>query len=99
MTVVRLAVVLLLVASGLVVFYGLVLDRSGQNIVFTVLGLGVFGLTLVFVASWFFGNAMRDARRAQASRAIVGSFVGGAFAIAAAMSLAAASVFAILRLI
>ena len=46
---VRIAVVAVLVASGLVVFYGLILDRSGQNIAFTVAGLAVFGLTLAFI--------------------------------------------------
>jgi hypothetical protein len=96
MTAVRVAVALVLVAAGLVVFYGLVLDRSGQNIAFTVAGLAVLGLTSAFVAAWFFVSSLAQARLGRAARAISGSVAGGLFAIAAAMSLAAASVFAIL---
>lgn len=96
MTLVRIAVVLVLVASGLVVFYGLILDRTGQNIAFTVAGLAVFGLTLIFVAAWFLANALRDAKWGRVGRAVFGGFAGGVFAIGAAGSLAAASVFAIL---
>ena len=51
MTLVRIAVVVVLIASGLVVLYGMILDRSGQNIAFTVAGLAVFGLTLAFIAA------------------------------------------------
>jgi hypothetical protein len=95
-TAVRLAIVLVLIASGLVVFYGLILDRSGQNIAFTVAGLAVFGLTLAFVAAWFLLSAMTAARWGHSIRAIGGGLLGGFFAIGAAMSLAAASIFAIL---
>src|SRR3972149_2639929 len=61
-TLVRIAVVVVLIASGLVVFYGLILDRTGQNIAFTVAGLVVFGLTMAFIAAWFLGRALTDAR-------------------------------------
>lgn len=96
MTLVRIAVVVVLVVSGLVVFYGLLLDRTGQNIAFTVAGLVVFGLTMAFVAAWFLGRALTDARWGRSGGAILGGLVGGLCAIGAAMSLAAASVFAIL---
>ena len=96
MSVVRIAVVLVLVASGVVAFYGLVLDRSGQNIAFTVAGLAVFGITLAFVAAWFLMRALADARWGRTGGAIAGGLAGGLFAIGAAMALAAASVFAIL---
>ena len=56
------AVVVVLVASGLVVLYGLILDRSGQNIAFTVAGLAVLGLTLAFISAWFLTRALTDAR-------------------------------------
>jgi Na+/phosphate symporter len=95
-TLVRLAVVVLLVLSGLVVFYGLILDRTGQNVAFTVAGLLVFGLCMVFTSAWFLGRAMTDARRGRTSGAILGSLAGGICAIGAAGSLAAASVFAII---
>ena len=96
MTAVRVAVALVMLAAGLVVFYGLVLDRTGQNVAFTVAGLAVLGLTSAFVAAWFFVSALTQARLGRAARAISGSLLGGLFAIAASMSLAAASLFAIL---
>ena len=96
MSVVRLVVVLLLLGSGAVAFYGLVLDRSGQNIAFTVAGLAVFGVSLAFIAAWFLARALSDARWGRSGGAIVGAVAGGLFAIASAMALAAASVFFIL---
>lgn len=96
MTLVRIAVVVVLVVSGLVVFYGLILDRTGQNIAFTVAGLVVLGLTMAFIAAWFLGRALTDARWGRSAGAILGGLAGGLFAIGAAMSLAAASIFAIL---
>jgi hypothetical protein len=95
-TVVRIAVVVVLIASGLVVFYGLILDRSGQNIAFTVAGLAVFGLTLAFISAWFLSRALTDARWGRTGGAIAGGLAGGLFAIGASMSLAAASIFAVL---
>ena len=92
----RIAVVVVLVGSGLVVFYGLILDRTGQNIAFTVAGLVVFGLTMAFMAAWFLGRALTDARWGRSGGAILGGMAGGLFAIGSAMSLAAASIFAIL---
>ncbi len=62
MALVRIAVIVVLVASGLVVLYGLILDRSGQNIAFTVAGLAVLGLTLAFISAWFLNRALADAR-------------------------------------
>lgn len=92
----RIAVVVVLLGSGLVVFYGLILDRTGQNIAFTVAGLVVFGLTMAFIAAWFLGRALTDARWGRSGGAILGGMAGGLFAIGSAMSLAAASIFAIL---
>ena len=65
---VRIAVVVVLVASGLVVLYGLILDRSGQNIAFTVAGLAVLGLTLAFISAWFLTRALTDARWGRTGR-------------------------------
>ena len=95
-TLVRLSVVVVLIASGLVVLYGLILDRSGQNIAFTVAGLAVLGVTMAFVAAWFLMRALTDARWGRSGGAVVGGLAGGMFAIGAAMALAAASIFAIL---
>ncbi len=95
MTPARLAVVVLLVVSGLLTFYGMILDRSGQNFLFTVVGLLVFGLCLVFVASWFLSHGLSEARRGRTAAALLSALVGGLCAIAAAAALAAASVFAI----
>ena len=51
MTIVRLAVIFVLMVSGVVAFYGLVLDRSGQNIAFVVAGLAVLFAPLAFAGS------------------------------------------------
>ena len=97
MALVRIAVVVVLVASGLVVLYGMILDRSGQNLAFTVAGLAVLGLTLAFIAAWFLTRALTDARWGRAGGSLLGAAVGGLFAIAAAGCLAAASVFTFIR--
>ena len=97
MALARIAVVVLLVASGALAFYGLVLDRSGQNIAFTVAGLAVFGLTLAFIAAWFLGRALTDARWGRSGGALIGALAGGLFAIGAALALAGASVFMFIR--
>jgi hypothetical protein len=96
-TLIRIAVVAVLIVSGLVAFYGLILDRSGQNIAYTVAGLAVFGLTSAFIASWFLARALTDARWGRSGGAVVGAFAGGIFALSAAMTLAAASVFMFIR--
>ena len=96
MTVVRLAIVFVLIVSGIVAFYGLVLDRSGQNIAFVVAGLAVFGLTLAFISAWFLVAALSAARWGHAAKAVGQGLAGGIFAIGAAGSLAVASIFAIL---
>ena len=94
---VRIAVVVVLVASGLVVLYGLILDRSGLNIAFTVAGLAVLGLTLAFISARFLSRALTHARWGRSGGALLGAVMGGLFAIAAAGCLAAASVFAFIR--
>jgi hypothetical protein len=96
MTVVRLAVLAILIASGAVVFYGLVMDRTGQNIAFTVAGLGVFGAMLAFVSAWFLVTSLRAARMGRGRRAILGGLIGGTVAIGSSAALAAAAIFALL---
>ena len=97
MVLVRIAVVVVMVASGLVVLYGLILDRTGQNIAFTVAGLAVLGLTLAFVSAWFLSRALTDARWGRTAGSLLGAAMGGLFAIGAAGCLAAASVFTFIR--
>jgi hypothetical protein len=94
---VRIAVVVVLVASGLVVLYGMILDRSGQNIAFTVAGLAVLGLVLAFISAWFLTRALTDARWGRTGGSLLGAAMGGLCAIAAAGCLAAASIFAFIR--
>jgi hypothetical protein len=95
-TAARIATVVVLLASGAVVFYGLLLDRSGQNVAFTVAGLAVMGGTLAFVAAWFLGRALAAARQGHGAPSLTGAVLGGLCAIGSAGCLAAASVFAIL---
>lgn len=97
MILVRAAVVVVLIASGLVVLYGMILDRTGQNIAFTVAGLAVLGLTLAFISAWFLGRALTDARWGRTGGSLLGAAMGGLFALAAAGCLAVASVFTFIR--
>lgn len=94
---VRISVVVVMVVAGLVVLYGLILDRSGQNIAFTVAGLAVLGLTLAFTSAWFLSRALTDARWGRTAGSLLGAVTGGVFALAAAGCLAAASVFTFIR--
>jgi hypothetical protein len=94
---VRIAVVVVMVVSALVVLYGLILDRSGQNIAFTVAGLAVLGLSLAFTAAWFLGRALTDARWGRTAGSLLGAVMGGLAAMAAAGCLAIASIFAFVR--
>ncbi|MGD8485252.1 MAG: hypothetical protein PVG27_04775 [Chloroflexota bacterium] len=97
MALVRIAVVVVMVVAALVVLYGLILDRSGQNIAFTVAGLAVLGLTLAFTSAWFLSRALTDARWGRTAGSLLGAAMGGLFALAAAGCLAAASIFTFIR--
>lgn len=97
MALVRIAVVVVMLVAGLIVLYGLILDRTGQNIAFTVAGLAVLGLTLAFVSAWFLSRALKDARWGRTGGSLLGAAMGGLFALAAAGCLAAASVFTFIR--
>ncbi len=97
MALVRIAVVVVMVVSGLVVLYGLILDRSGQNIAFTVAGLAVLGLTLAFTSAWFLSRALTDARWGRTAGSLLGAAMGGLFALASAGCLAAAAIFTFIR--
>ena len=94
---VRIAVVVVMVAAGLVVLYGLILDRTGQNIAFTVAGLAVLGLTFAFTSAWFLSRALTDARWGRTLGSLLGAAAGGLFALGAAGCLAAASIFTFIR--
>lgn len=97
MALVRIAVVVVMVVSALVVLYGLILDRSGQNIAFTVAGLAVLGLSLAFTSAWFLARALTDARWGRTAGSLLGALMGGLAAVAAAACLAVASIFAFVR--
>jgi len=96
MTAVRLLLVTALVGAAAVVFYGLILDHSGQAIAFAVAGLFVLGVTLAVSAVLLAVGAVNAGRAGHAIRALLGAFVGGLFAIASAGALAGAVIFGML---
>ena len=96
MTAVRLLLVTAIVASAAVVFYGLILDHSGQAIAFAVAGLFVLGVTLAVGAVLLAVGAVNAGRAGHAIRASLGAFVGGLFALACAGSLAGAVILGVL---
>ena len=96
MTAVRLLLVTAIVASAVVVFYGLILDHSPQANAFAVAGLFVLGVTLAVGAVLLAVGAVNAGRAGHAIRALLGAFVGGLFALASAGSLAGAVILGVL---
>ncbi len=88
--IVRVILLVALVASAAVVVYGLLLDRTGQAIPFTVAGLLVLGVTSAVISVAVARSALGAGNDGRAIRAIVGAFVGGLFALGASASLLAA---------
>jgi hypothetical protein len=95
-TAVRIVLLLALVGSALVVLYGLVLDRTGQAIAFTVAGLFVLGVTSAVIAIGLAVGAVNAGQSGRGIRAFADGFVGGLFALGAAGALAGAVIFAVL---
>jgi hypothetical protein len=85
--IVRLILFVALLASAAVVIYGLVLDRSGQAIAFTVAGLLVLGVTSAVISVGLATQAIGAGQEGRAIRAIAGAFVGGLFVLGASASL------------
>jgi hypothetical protein len=93
---VRLLLLVTMIGAGAVVVYGLVFDRSGQALPFTVAGLFVLGVTMAITAVVLAMAAIDAGRQGRGIRATVGAFVGGLFAIGASGSLAGALIFGML---
>lgn len=97
--IVRVILVLALLGSAAVVFYGLVMDRTGQAIALTVAGLLVLGVTCAVISVGLAIGAIGAGQDGRGLRAVTGAFVGGLFALAAAGALAAAMVFGYITII
>jgi len=95
---IRLVLLVALIGSAAVVFYGLVLDRSGQAIAFTVAGLFVLGVTSAVIAVGCAVGVVNAGREGRGFRALLGGLLGGAFALGAAGSLAFAVIFGVLAM-
>lgn len=96
MTPTRAVLALALVGSAAVVVYGLVIDRTGGAIAFTVAGLAVLGVTLVAFAAMLAAAAVRAGRLGRGARAVGAAFLGGLSALAASGSLSAAVILGLL---
>lgn len=96
--IVRVILLVALVASVAVVVYGLLLDRSGQAIPFTVAGLLVLGVTAAVISVGFARSAFGAGSEGRAIRAISGALLGGLFALGASASLFLAIVLGSLRM-
>ncbi len=94
--IVRLILLVALLGSAAVVFYGLVMDRTGQSIAFTVAGLMVLGVTSVVISIGLAIGAIGAGQDGRGIRALVGAFIGGCFALGAAASFAGAVIFGFL---
>lgn len=85
--IVRILLLAALVASAAVVVYGLMFDRTGQAIPFTVAGLLVLGVTSGVISVGLATMAIGAGQEGRGIRAIIGALVGGLFALGAAASL------------
>jgi hypothetical protein len=92
----RIALLVVLIGSAAVVFYGLVLDRTGQAIAFTVAGLFVLGVTCAVIAIGLAIGAVSAGRDGRGVRAFASAIGGGLFALGASGALAGAVIFGVL---
>jgi hypothetical protein len=95
--IVRVILLLALVASAAVVFYGLFMDRTGQAIALTVAGLIVLGVTSVVISVGLAIGAISAGQAGRGIRALGGAFLGGLFALGASASLAGAFVYGYIK--
>ena len=95
--IVRVILLVALVASALVVVYGLLFDRTGQTIPLTVAGLLVLGVTSAVVSVGLARAAFRAGNEGRAIRAIGGALLGGLFALGASASLLLAVILGYIR--
>ena len=95
--IVRVILLVALVASAAVVIYGLLFDRSGQAIPFTVAGLLVLGVTAAVISVGLAKGAFSAGNDGRAIRAIGGALLGGLFALGASASLLVAVVLGYIR--
>jgi hypothetical protein len=95
----KLVLLIAMVAGAAVAAYGLLVDKSGQNIAFATAGLFILGVALAIAGLLLGMSAISNGREARTLRALALAFLGGLFLIAAAGSLAGAAVFAILVLL
>ena len=95
--IVRIILLLALVGSAAVVFYGLFMDRTGQAIALTVAGLIVLGVTAIVISVGLAIGAISAGQDGRGIRALAGAFLGGLFAIGAAASLAGAFVYGYIK--
>ena len=91
--IVRVLLLVALVGSAAVVFYGLFMDRTGQAIALTVAGLIVLGVTSVVISVGLAIGAISAGQDGRGIRGTAGAFLGGLFALGAAASLAGAFIY------
>jgi hypothetical protein len=95
---VRIILLVALLGSAGIVVYGLLFDRSGQAIAFTVAGLLVLGVTSAVISVGLATLAIGAGQEGRGIRAIAGAFVGGLFALGASASLILAVVLGYTRM-
>ena len=97
MTPARFVFAVMLVGSALVAAYGLFLDRTGESILLTVIGLAVLGFTLGVIALRLGAAAWRNGWQGRGARSVGSALLGGICALMASGSLAGAVVLALVR--
>ena len=96
MTLTRVLLLILMVAAGAVVLFGVFVDTPGVRLPLIVSGLAVGGIAAGIFGFSLAGTAIRTGEQGRGGRATLIAFLGGLFVIGAAGALAGAIVLGIL---
>ncbi|MFN8622882.1 MAG: hypothetical protein U0869_19265 [Chloroflexota bacterium] len=94
----KLVLLLGIIVGAAVAAYGLLIDKSGQNIAFATAGLFILGISLAISGFLLGMSAIGSGREGRGVRGLALAFLGGLFLLAAAGALAGATIFAIVVL-
>jgi hypothetical protein len=94
----RVVLLLAIIVGAAVAAYGLLVDKSGQNIAFATAGLFILGVALAISGFLLGMGAIGRGREGRTLGGVGLALLGGVFLLAAAGALAGATIFAIVVL-
>ena len=96
MSILRVMLVVLMIGSGAIALYGLLVDTSPARLPLVVSGFAVGGIAAGIFGFSLAGSAIRLGQNGFAGRATLVAFVGGLFVLGAAGALSGAIILGIL---